>query len=209
MRNASDAIAAGDLESAELIAKTINQAAEERNEFEETLCEIDALENSSQEYNVSDELAAGSAGKTSRDDPCKAVKIEFSSTTDISLIAHEFKHAYQFESGTASFGALEGEIGRGNLLLDLTDEFEGYKRQALFNRTLLPSALDKGITISNISQIESSSGIKIYGNIPAAQQRSLPVIDDPGARDKAYKIISNTFKQAFRANGKTYYPGVQ
>jgi hypothetical protein len=208
IKNAADAIANGDLESAALIAGTINQSAKDRDEFQNTIDEIGTLENSSQEYHIADGLT-GSSASTSWDQATKAVRIDISPDADGSTIAHELKHAYQFESGAISFGAGEGGIGRGNLLYDLSDEFEGYKRQALFNSSLLPSPLDKGITIENIRQIEKSDRTKPYLSFPSTQQINLPSIGDQSTRDGAYKVISRTFQQAFRANGKTYYPGVE
>ena len=202
------ALMAGDGEALASIESGINSAAEKRDGFQQTLDEIDELSASNQEYHISNGLS-GTGAATSWDRASRAVRIDIAPDADNSLIAHELKHGYQFEVGKISFGAGPGGAANGHLLLDLEDEVHGYQRQALFNSGLLPTAVSENINVPNVRQIRASSGKYIYAMFPGRQVHQLPAIGDPVARDLAMKKISSTFNQAFRVNGKTYFPGVE
>ena len=114
---------------------------------------------------------------------------------DVGFIAHELKHAHQFETGQYSVGPeLEGEYK--NLLYDKTDEVAAYSRGAAFGQRRyslhdLPSEYDRVAT--GPVDITSHPNLKHILNAPAGRQQ------------KAFQGIANATGHAFRVNGKTYY----
>ena len=113
---------------------------------------------------------------------------------------------YTYDAGgTLSLGAKPGGRGNGYLLMNLEDESEAYKRQALFDNTNLPNAVSKAITISNIKLIQDNTGAFIYSSVPE-NQANLPAYTDQAVQERQYKKISEMFQNAFRVNGVTYSP---
>ena len=118
------------------IANRICTIIGNNNELKEILGEIDVLSKSSQMYNIfyddklniSTEIRSG----TTFNKITKAIDITLGDETNYGLIAHELKHAYQFETGYISFG-LESIPP---LFYDKTDEKEAYRRGALFGETI-------------------------------------------------------------------------
>lgn len=97
-----------------------------------TLSELDALENSSQLYNLfenSSEVSSSADGVTTYDLNTNAVNVSSKGRFSMGVFAHELKHAYQFETGALSFG----KNGRfGGELYDITDEYEAFARGSFF-----------------------------------------------------------------------------
>lgn len=93
------------------------------------LGEIRELENSEQVYTVSN--ISGKEGGVSYDHSTEKISIEIGteSKNRSQLLAHELKHAYQFEKGKVSFRT-DGS-GYGSLY-DITDETESYNRERAF-----------------------------------------------------------------------------
>jgi len=169
--------------------------------------EVIAMDNSDQLYNVIE--ADGFKG--SGDTPDKAaamfnlhtgavdIILPGSSTSNLNLLAHEFKHAYQFETGTASLTTYPG----GNnstyrtispldwLAYDQQDELEGYRRQGLFGST--HSSLPSGYTNRSVGGV----------SFPKTQVTMQPYSNSSHAD---LQRIADNARQAFRLNGTTYAP---
>lgn len=86
--------------------------------------------------NIADGLHDTARGSAEYNDRLGKFLIKLGSNS-LGLLAHELKHAYQFETGQISFGKLDKET-----FYDLTDEDEAYTRGRLFNDTY-PSDLSK------------------------------------------------------------------
>lgn len=96
-----------------------------------TLSELDALENSSQLYNLfenSSEVPSSADGITTYDINTDAVNVSSKGRFSMGVFAHELKHAYQFETGNLSFFA----DGNGGQLYDRNDEYEAFARGSFF-----------------------------------------------------------------------------
>jgi RHS repeat-associated protein len=169
--------------------------------------EVIAMDNSDQLYNVIE--ADGFKG--SGDTPDKAaamfnlhtgavdIILPGSSTSNLNLLAHEFKHAYQFETGTASLTTYPG----GNnstyrtispldwLAYDQQDELEAYRRQGLFGST--HSSLPSGYTNRSVGGV----------SFPKTQVTMQPYSNSSHAD---LQRIADNARQAFRLNGTTYAP---
>ncbi|MCB0685309.1 MAG: hypothetical protein KDC53_02255 [Saprospiraceae bacterium] len=116
---------------------------------------------------------------------------------DVSLIAHELKHAYQFETGQYSVGPrIPGEKLYWNFLYDKHDEVSGYQRGSIFggqsyNLDNLPKEYEHVATGPvDISTHPIGKGML---NMPSNSQL------------KGYQQLANSTGHAFRVNGKTYY----
>ncbi len=174
----------------------INAAAEKNTEFSNTVSEISELENSDQEYNILGSSLPG--GKTTWNNDSRAVSVR--TNGDIGITAHELKHAYLFETGATSLGALPGNIGRGYGMYDITDEISAYQRQKLFDPNNLPTPLEDGISSSNVRKIKDDDNAFAYKNLPEIQ---IPHWANKGVM---YQDMADRYGHAFRANGVTYYP---
>jgi RHS repeat-associated protein len=176
-------------------------------ELTQVASEVIAMDNSDQLYNVIE--ADGFKG--SGDTPDKAaamfnlhtgavdIILPGSSTSNLNLLAHEFKHAYQFETGTASLTTYPG----GNnstyrtispldwLAYDQQDELEAYRRQGLFGSThsSLPSGYNNR-SVGGVSFPKNQVTMQPYSNSSHADLQR----------------IADNARQAFRLNGTTYAP---
>ncbi|WP_046759288.1 RHS repeat-associated core domain-containing protein, partial [Kordia jejudonensis] len=104
------------------------------NRLNQTLTELDALENSEQVYNLvtnSPDVVGDKAGNITYDTDTGEVNVNVANGYTSGLFAHELKHAYQFETGALSFG----QGGNGGLLYDIQDEVEAYRRGSLFGES--------------------------------------------------------------------------
>jgi hypothetical protein len=98
-------------------------------EINEGMSELSVLENSDQLYHINPNFSSSNSdvdykGSVTYDFDQDAVSINIGSPKDFISIAHELKHAYQFEVGELSFGS----NGKGGLLYDITDEIGAHKR---------------------------------------------------------------------------------
>ena len=130
------------------------------NIYRKTLREIRTLESSSFTYNV---VYAGEAGGVTRFNPTTGyidVVIQRGRDTNHSngLIAHELKHAYQFEKGKISFTP-QGFAGS---LTDITDEVEAYNRQSYIEK----GVLHRNWTADDVVNFGNANGIPDYALLP-------------------------------------------
>ena len=132
--------------------KRLNKA---NSEYSAAINEIDELASSSQWYDValtdgfSDDFEDGTRGITSFDFNTNMVVMTFSNEKpDLGIVAHEFKHAYQFEIGDISF-VPDGYSSR--FLLDIFDEKEANIRSGFFGTKTFSSGSGsiRKIKISN------------------------------------------------------------
>ena len=104
------------------------------NTMNQTIAELDALENSDQVYNLvtsSPDVTGNQEGNITYDPNTKEVNVNVKNGYTSGLFAHELKHAYQFETGALSFGP----NGNGGILYDIQDEVEAYHRGTYFGES--------------------------------------------------------------------------
>ena len=131
-------------------------------QLNEALTEISALEASETVYYINSDYqdqADGTSGNTSYDASNNRINVDVSQSYGLAGLAHELKHAYQFETGKVDFVKTTGGPG---LLYDITDEVSAFRRQFAFN----PNSLGN---INSFSQINSFSVRRLnpnYANLP-------------------------------------------
>ena len=103
----------------------------QRNELQSALDELSILESSDQLYHIEYGNTSGynRNGEIGYDTKNDMVSITMTYSSNISDIAHELKHAYQFEVGELSFDSKTGGYG---VLYDITDELAAYKRGSAY-----------------------------------------------------------------------------
>ena len=104
---------------------------DQRSELQSALNELSILESSDQLYhieygNTSGYNREGETGYDSKNDMVCIIMAYSSNTSDL---AHELKHAYQFEVGELSFDSRSGGYG---ILYDISDEISAYKRSGAY-----------------------------------------------------------------------------
>ncbi|THH36563.1 RHS repeat-associated core domain-containing protein [Neolewinella litorea] len=173
--------------------------------FDEVRSEIATLAASDQGYDifVDDSHSTSGAvpgtgtdvGGTTFNFSSGMVEVFLPDGNDVGIIAHELKHAHQFEVGEYSIGPkLDGS--NGNFLYDKTDEVSAYKRGALFGQTAhsassLPSVYS-GVSTGPVD-ITSHPNTGIILTAPAEKQQ------------RAFTGLAKATGHAFRVNGRTYY----
>ena len=113
--------------------------------------------------------------------------------SSLGMLAHELKHAYQFETGSYSLGP------KKYIFYDITDEQEAYNRGALFG------AKKKGIEAIK-KEYDIPVGPLDYKNHPDFMY----IYNNPSVLTKAVKNVGRMVKDeksrlVFRINGQTYY----
>ena len=173
---------------AKLLKKSIEKKEQQIKEFSEVLGEIGKLEESDQVYDVSECSMLNNATTNRAYSRFNKENFVFEiviGAMDNSLLAHELKHAYQFEIGEMSSG-LEST---GKPLYDLHDEFDAYERGHLYGgdrRTLEELRIDP--KYSKLQEERHSANM--FYLYPPSQ----------------WQFLSNHYNTAFRINGKTYVP---
>ncbi len=143
------------------------------NEYSQVISEIETLESSSQWYDLkymNESYSSGSefsltstkrVGELQFDKNSNMVVLYMSPHDGLNIAAHEFKHAYQFETGDMSFDPISG---RGNTILyDQIDEREADKRAGLFGvetttyKPQLPKNKRKLIDIHQVNALMQSN----------------------------------------------------
>lgn len=160
--------------------------------MEQVKTEISILENSSQTYNIVRDNSLNVTGDIygngaeTRSGACYNVKTDMFDILlgddSLGLLAHELKHAYQFETGDFS----TGRKTNGSPFYDQTDEREAYDRGAMFGQpkmVSLPQMYDRFQ--------KQESGIRI---LPKIIQDTPSVLHKLTYRDNA----------VFRWRGVTY-----
>ncbi len=169
----------------------ILKSIENNNALSQVEAEIKVLRNSSQVYNIcydssmnqSDYVGLNviSRGGLTFNLENKYVNIMLGDTS-VGLLAHELKHAYQFETGTLSVSVHKD----GFPLYDKTDEIEAYQRGALF-----------GIPFNGLS---SAYDILQEGPVDVNNMWSSDVLNSA----QSLRYVANSSKSIFRHNGTTY-----
>lgn len=208
IRSAEETIASGKFglfQSEKSLTKKINRLKDESANLNLVSSEIFDLSGSDQVYDVVNDSGgtnrdlfgnSTTTNTTSFNVNTGNVEISISSGTDLSLFAHELKHAHQFEKGEASFGAKGGS--GFSFLLDKQDEIAGYKREGLFG--------GNSGNISNISNLPSQ-----YSSLPSGPVsiHSLsPAVSNLVRTGNNIQLqsLANQRNQAFRVNNKTFIP---
>ncbi len=172
--------------------KDISKLKANNASLEEVRTEIETLRNSSQVYNVVRDNSLNVSGDIFGFGAETRSGARYNVDTDmfdvllgdnsLGLLAHELKHAYQFETGAYSTGYLSN----GAPFYDKSDEIEAYKRGELFGISAprrLPSLYDK-----------IQDGPKSVDNF----------VPDIRSNPTALQRVANNMKCVFRWQGVTY-----
>jgi|GEM_PF-6228756 len=119
----------------------------------------------------SSDVSSGAGGNVRYNIGTDAVNINIKDSYNAGALAHELKHAYQFETGALSFGPT-GKTG-GNLY-DLQDEVEAYARGSMFGYPLNPSLSD----LKNLYSEISSKTSQLTLNTPTGTFSGAPTWGD-------------------------------
>ncbi|MDE6137803.1 MAG: hypothetical protein K2F97_10050, partial [Muribaculaceae bacterium] len=154
--------------------------------------EIDVLASSTQLYNIrfdtshnkAADIMSGQGGSINNTSVYDLATNVFEITVGnrhVGSIAHELKHAYQFETGSISFG----EMGDYESLYDFTDEIEAYRRGVLFG------------------QADESNDKKLYGHL---KKSSFSVLNITDQSEEGLLDFAERNRCSFRWQGNTYTP---
>ena len=168
-------------------------------EASSTIKEIIILEKSSQVYDVVEDVGLGANYATTRANyRNKRIEIALGDMgVSMDLIAHEFKHLYQFEIGDYSIGpTLSSEPH--NLFYDQYDEVEAYSRGAIFGGPEFPTIQSLPAKYSNYHNKKMNA--TRHPNIKTIIRG--PIIK----KNNSLQNISKSIKHVFRIHGKTYWP---
>jgi RHS repeat-associated protein len=169
---ASEALESGNTKKAARLTKRADNANASAASYGAVLTELNTLEASDQVYNInmsSSDVGASAGGNVQYDTKTDAINVNIASGSGNGALAHELKHAYQFETGKLSFGA-SGKTGGS--LYDLQDEVEAYARGAMFNYPLNPSLSDIKRDYSSVSNRMTQLTL----NTPSAAFKGAPTI---------------------------------
>ncbi len=168
-----------------------------KDQYLEVITELMTMEASDQLFHVQTISPLLSIGYTYYDLGMNAVVMSLPGgvSGDIGLIAHEFKHGYQFLMGEIEFG-IETMVSRSNFFFyDLVDEIEAYDRASLF-----------GADRFSIDEI-----VEMYPHITNKNRSNYT--DIPGFADKTLEEqheylmkYARKVKRAFRVKNHTYKP---
>jgi RHS repeat-associated protein len=177
--------------------KQISRLQLENSEFTTIRSEIDVLASSSQVYDIS-VSDTFSDGQTAR----AGAGFDFSSgnfvitmpSSNLGLLSHELKHAFQFENGEYSVGPALSGVSYSNLLYDKGDEVSGYKRGAFFG--------GQSYNINTLPQEYNNvaKGPFNYANVPP-----LSAVIGSSNQNQHLQNLANRIGHAFRVGGQTYY----
>jgi hypothetical protein len=170
----SDLEKAEEKEDGRKIAKLKEQIADNEEKllkYQEVANELKILSESEQAYNInlfSMDVGKDAGGNIKYDPLTHAVNVNLKGDYVISDLAHELKHAYQFETKVLSFGP---DGNQGGFLYDLQDEMEAYERSSLFgdNRNM------------TINKLKSLSGYKNISNNTRQMTMDTPASGFEGA----------------------------
>ena len=154
----SEAMIAKFEEKTELRKKSA-QTERERNELQQALDELAILKESNQMYHI--EYGRTSSyyrkGETDYDIENNRVRIIIAYDGDDGDIAHELKHAYQFETGDLSFDSRTGGCATA-VLYDITDEEAAYRRGSAYGKEI-PKNLEWHEKFSYTNNITGKKGL--------------------------------------------------
>jgi RHS repeat-associated protein len=187
---------------ADRLNRQINRLQANNQELNTVRQEVNVMAQSAQVYNVvesntfndQDRQKAAATYNT----VTGAVDIVLPTNSGLNLFAHELKHGFQFETGTISLTAHNGDLGmlpaRNWLAYDQQDELEAYRRQGVFGsteRTLPDAYRNRPVGPTNVLDIQ---GIVALNNLPAPQNHA------------QLQNFANRMGMAFRINNQTYGP---
>lgn len=171
--------------------KEMSELSDRFNKFQSVLDEISILRESTQIYNIKrivssytpDYTGTTIIGGSSYNRLTDEFDIEICDNT-LGILAHELKHAYQFETGAFSSGSRKN----GDPFYDQTDEFEAYDRGTMFGA---PKVYYLPDIYKNLK--EEQSGVNL---LPKVAQESKVALQSIATKNNA----------VFRWNGVTYKP---
>ncbi len=181
------------------------QTERERNELQQALDELTILKKSDQMYHI--EYGTTSSynrkGETDYDIKNNRVRIIIAYDGDEGDIAHELKHAYQFETGDLSFDSRSGGIATA-VLYDITDEEAAYRRGAAYGKEI-PKNLEWHEKFSYTNSITGEKGL-FY---PFLQNEKVKLPDIGAGRNfpassKQIHGRSTSVNNIYRYGGTTY-----
>ena len=113
------------------------QTTKQSDELQQALDELEILRGSDQMYHIEygNTGDRNRKGVTDYDIESNRVRIVIAFDGKVGDIAHELKHAFQFEKGEISFDAQTG-LRMKSLLYDITDEQAAYRRGAAYGKTI-------------------------------------------------------------------------
>ena len=130
-------------------------------EIDDMLSEISALEKSETVYYIDSDFqdqSDGTSGGTSYDSENDRINVGVSKSYGLHGLAHELKHAYQYEAGQVDFFK---ETGAPGLIYDITDEISSFKRQHAINPRSLGNVSMSGINQSFVKNLNP-----VYQQLP-------------------------------------------
>ncbi len=165
--------------------KNASKSIKDALSFIRIVFEVKTLENSSTRYDmfVPDHTSVDTEAKgmSQYNRNRKRFIMVIPDATAYGWMAHELKHAYQFETGRISYG----RYSDGKPFYDQHDEMEAYDRGQMINSSM-PSYFENK---------DAYSGFQ-YG----------PAQVDPKASDADLQDLANKNDACFKANGKIYSP---
>jgi RHS repeat-associated protein len=115
--------------------KNIKEIDDKISQFKGALNELSVLEKSDQKYSIntsSKNVQADAKGNITYDVADNVLNVNITDAWNVENLAHELKHAYQFEIGAMS---LDGDGRSGGSLYDMQDEVEAFERGTLYGST--------------------------------------------------------------------------
>ena len=165
--------------------KNVFESVNKAISFIEIMFEVKALEESSTKYNISvpkhTSVDTEAKGMSYYDYNINRFEMVIPDATAYGWMAHELKHAYQFETGRFS----SGRNSKGEPFYDQHDEMEAYDRGRMIS-SCMPSYFENKDAYSKLK----------YG----------PNQVDPKASDADLQKLANDNNAWFKANGKIYSP---
>ena len=167
----------------------------QRKEIGDALKELVVLSESDQVYHVEigEVKTPRSKGEIGWDAKNSRVSITLDFDYQISDIAHEMKHAYQFETGDLSF---DSHTGRYGVLYDVTDERAAYDRSAALGGQIVNDA-----TISR-QRTKNGNGGCDYPFI-MRDQAQWPDVGQERITNRNVNSKVSLINNVYRKNGKT------
>ncbi len=166
----------------------LNEAINAAKAYIQTINEIETLKSSSTAYDIEVKSSISDDKEVKGASYYKwrggKFKIEVLDDKAYGWIAHEMKHAYQFETGRLSTGTTD----EGMPFYDKNDEREAYARGQLF-----------GENMPTFSENEAG-----YGEL-----QNGPKQVDPKASDAELQELATKHNAWFKANGKIYSPPIK
>ena len=180
---------------------------EQRKELQNALDELDVLSRpGGQMYHIEygNTSNYNKKGETDYDIENDRVRIIISYDGETGDIAHELKHAYQFETGDLSFDSQTGGCARA-VLYDLTDEESAYRRGAAYG-VAAPMSIAWNEKFQLIHRATGECGF-YYPFLPigAVKLPNLAGGKDYPASAKDIHGRNNSTNNIYRYEGKTYY----